>query len=103
MRMMVAFQTEFERQLQAFLAFMLGGGVALFLVLGKRNPSAAIFWATIPAPVTTFYIISSYLQGDYGAATLVTVLMYGFATAAMLVPAVYEFDVATGRTTAQDG
>ena len=27
---------------------------------------------------------------------------YGFATAAMLVPAVDEFDVATGRTTSQD-
>jgi hypothetical protein len=28
--------------------------------------------------------------------------MYGFATAAMLIPAVHEFDVATGRTTAKD-
>jgi hypothetical protein len=27
---------------------------------------------------------------------------YMFATAAMLIPAVYEFDVATGRTTSQD-
>ena len=31
---------------------------------------------------------------------LVVVLTYGFTTAAMLVPALYEFDVATGRTTA---
>ena len=31
---------------------------------------------------------------------LVTVAAYGFTTAAMLVPAIYEFDVATGRTTA---
>ena len=27
---------------------------------------------------------------------------YGFTTAAMLVPAIYEFDVATGRTTPGD-
>jgi len=33
----------------------------------------------------------------------VAVATYGFATAAMLVPAVDEFDVATGRTTSQDG
>ena len=30
---------------------------------------------------------------------LVTVAAYGFTTAAMLVPAICEFDVATGRTT----
>jgi hypothetical protein len=30
---------------------------------------------------------------------LVVTLTYGFATVAMLVPALYEFDVATGRTT----
>jgi hypothetical protein len=34
---------------------------------------------------------------------LVTAAAYGFATAAMLVPAIYEFDVATGRTTADGG
>ena len=30
---------------------------------------------------------------------LVTTAAYGFAVAAMLVPAIWEFDVATGRTT----
>ena len=39
---------------------------------------------------------------NFGAAFLVTVGVYGFATAAMLVPAIAEFDVTTGRTTAQD-
>ena len=29
----------------------------------------------------------------------VTVAAYGFMTAAMLVPAIYEFDETTGRTT----
>jgi hypothetical protein len=30
------------------------------------------------------------------------VFTYGFATGAMLVPAIYVFDVATGRTTARE-
>jgi ABC-type transport system involved in multi-copper enzyme maturation permease subunit len=102
MRMMIAFQTDFEYQLQAFAAFMLGGGVGLFYALGRRNPSPAIWWASMLAPLATFYVVSTFLQGSYGAAALVTMAMYGFATAAMLIPAVYEFDVATGRTTAKD-
>jgi hypothetical protein len=28
--------------------------------------------------------------------------MYSFATATLLIPAIFEFDVATGRTTARD-
>ena len=36
---------------------------------------------------------------DTLAVFLVTAGAYGFMTAAMLVPAIYEFDVATGRTT----
>src|SRR5690606_11771622 len=102
MRMMVAFQTDFDTQLLAFAAFMLGGGIGLFVVLGRRNPSHALGWASMLAPWATFYVISAVLQQGYGAATLVTPAMYGFAPAAMLIPAIYEFDVATGRTTAKD-
>jgi hypothetical protein len=102
MRMMVAFQASFNYQLQAFVAFMFGGGVGLYCALGAHNSSKAIAWASMLAPFATFYVISTYLQGNYGAAALVTVAMYGFATAALLIPAVYEFDVATGRTTAKD-
>jgi ABC-type transport system involved in multi-copper enzyme maturation permease subunit len=102
MRMMVAFQTNFENQFLAFAAFMVGGGFGLFVALGWRNPSPAIGWASFLAPIGTFYVISTFLQMSYGAAALVTIAMYGFATAAMLIPAVYEFDVATGRTTAKD-
>ena len=102
MRMMVAFRTNFENQMLAFSTFMLGGGISLFIVLGRQNPSRALGWAMIPAPFWTFYAIVSFLEQDFGAAALVTVLGYGFATAAMLIPAVHEFDVATGRTTAKD-
>ncbi|HEX6962876.1 MAG TPA: hypothetical protein VF175_13485 [Lacipirellula sp.] len=102
MRMMVAFQAEFDYQLQAFGAFMLGGGVGLLFALGRRNPSPAIWWTSMLAPLVTFLAIVNFLRMSYGAAAMVTVMMYAFATASMLIPAVYEFDVATGRTTAKD-
>jgi len=102
MRMMLAFQSSFTYQLQAFAAFMLGGVAGLFLALGYRNPSRAIEIASFTTPFATFYVITSFLQGNFGAAFLVTVATYGFATAAMLIPAIDEFDVATGRTTGQD-
>lgn len=102
MRMMVAFQASFNYQLQAFAGFMLGGGVGLYCALGIRNQSPAIGWASFTAPIATFYVISTFLQGNFGAAALVTTAMYGFATSALLVPAIAEFDVATGRTTARD-
>ena len=101
MRMMIAFSGSFQVQLQPFLAFMLGGGVGLYVPLGSRNPSPAIGLASFLAPFATFYVITSLIIGYPLASFLVTVITYGFATAAMLVPALYEFDVATGRTTAK--
>ena len=103
MRMMVAFQGSFTNQLFAFSAFMLGGGAGMALALGYRNPSNAIFSSSLLTPVATFYVITSFLQGSYAAAFLVAAATYGFAIATMLVPAVDEFDVATGRTTSRDG
>ena len=102
MRMMLAFSNSFEYQLTSFLGFIAGGGIGLFVALGLRNPSQAIFWASILAPFATFFVITSFLIGDYDRVFLVTVAAYGFATAAMLVPAVSEFDVALGRTVLKD-
>ncbi|NOY29404.1 MAG: ABC transporter permease [Planctomycetes bacterium] len=99
MRMMLAFQSSFTYQFQAFAAFMLGGGAGLFMALGSRNPSNAIGVVSMATPFATFYVITSYLQGSFGAAFLVAVATYGFATAALLIPALDEFDVATGRST----
>jgi hypothetical protein len=101
MRMMMAFQQDFDYQLQAFLAFMVGGGVGLYVALGARNPSNALAYVAF-APLFTFIAIVNFLKGNYGAASLVVVLMYGFATAALLIPALDEFDVATGRTSAPE-
>ncbi|MCG8451150.1 MAG: hypothetical protein MI725_16400 [Pirellulales bacterium] len=99
MRMMMAVQSSFIYQLQAFSAFMVGGSTALYMALGRRLPSNAIGVASFSAPVLTFYVITSFLEQNFGAAFLVTVGTYGFATAALLIPAIDEFDVATGRTT----
>lgn len=99
MRIMVAFSGSFQAQLQPFLATIVGGGVGLYAALGRRNPSPAITLASFVLPLATFYAITSFLVKAPLAALLAVVGAYGFATAALLVPAVFEFDVATGRTT----
>jgi len=99
MRLMIALES-FAGQLLPFLAFLGGGSVALYVALGWRNPSPAIFWASLLLPIATFYAITSFLIDLHFAAFAVTVATYGFATIAMLIPAIYEFDIATGRTTA---
>jgi len=99
MRMMISFSGSFQAQLQPFLAFMIGGGIGLYVALGARNPSTAIGVASFACPFATFYAIASFWLDYTLSVFLVTVAAYGFATAAMLIPAIYEFDVATGRTT----
>jgi hypothetical protein len=99
--MMIKFSGSFQFQLLPFAAFIAGGGVGLFVALGARNPSAAIGLAAAICPFATFYAItSSLIEPPQTLGVFLTVsLTYGFTTAAMLVPAIYEFDVATGRTT----
>ena len=98
-RMMVAFSGSFQSQLAPFLAFMLGGGLGMYVALGVRNPSTAIGVAAFLCPIATFYAITSFFLNYTLAVFLVGAAAYGFTTAAMLIPAIYEFDVATGRTT----
>jgi len=98
MRIMVAFPGEFHLQIVPFAALAFGGGIGLYVALGVRNPSPAIFLASFACPFATFYAITSFMLEKPLAVLLATVLTYGFTTAAMLVPAVAEFDVATGRT-----
>ena len=99
MWMMIALGGSFEAQLWPFLGFILGGGVGLYVALGARNPSGAIGVASFGCPLATFYAITSFFLDQTLGVLLVAGTAYGFATAAMLVPAIYEFDVATGRTT----
>lgn len=96
MRMMLALSDTFDGQLASFLGFIVGGGLALFVALAWRNPSTAMALASFAAPFATFYAIVSFLLGSYSLVGLATVGTFGFATAAMLVPALSEFDIATG-------
>ncbi len=101
--MMISFSGSFQVQLAPFMAFILGGGVGLYLALGVRNPSKAILTASLLLPFFTFYAITSFLLENNLSVFLVSACSYGFTTAAMLVPALYEFDFAMGRTSAGDG
>jgi hypothetical protein len=97
-RMMMVLEGQFVQQLVTFSGFFVAGGFALYAVLGWRLKSVAMQFAFLLLPFLTFFVIASFMQQQYGSVFLITVLAYGFATAAMLVPAVAEFDVATGRT-----
>ena len=99
MRIMVAFGSSFELQLAPFLAVIVGGAIGLYAALSARNPSPAIGWASALLPSLTFVAITGFLQGNVLQVFLVAATAYGFATLAMLVPAIGAFDLLTGRTT----
>ena len=92
--MMISFSGSFQAQFAPFAAFILVGGVGLYLALGVRNHSMAITFASLLLPFSTFYAITSYRLENMFGAFLVVVATYGFTTAAMMIPAIYEFDVA---------
>lgn len=98
MVIMVSFRGAFQLQLAPFLAMILGGGAALFAALGWRNPSSAILAASFLLPLITFYAITQFLlQRDQLFVVATVIAGYGFTTAAMLIPALSEFDVALDR------
>jgi len=99
MRIMVAFGGSFELQLAPFLAVIVGGAIGLYAALSARNPSPAVGWASALLPVLTFIAITGFLQGNTLQVFLVVLAAYGFATLALLVPAIGAFDLLTGRTT----
>jgi ABC-type transport system involved in multi-copper enzyme maturation permease subunit len=96
----------FAAQLASFVVFICVGAVGMYAVLAVRNQSGALAWVAVLCPILTFYAITHFLKGDPGSARggdplgsfLAISLSYGFAVLAMLVPAVSEFNVATGRT-----
>ena len=102
MWIMVAFSGSFNVQLGPFVALMLGGWLLLKTTLGSKIEYDAIGWASAACPVATFFSITSFLRGDQGdmlIVLVVTVAAYIFMTAAILIPAIFEFDETTGRTT----
>ncbi|WP_164101072.1 ABC transporter permease [Candidatus Laterigemmans baculatus] len=99
MVIMVSFRGAFQLQLAPFLIIILGGGAALYAALGWRNPSGAIFAAAIELPLVTYYAITQFLlQQDQLPVAATVITGYGFATAAMLVPALSEFSVADSHS-----
>jgi hypothetical protein len=98
MTIMVSFRGAFQLQLAPFLVMILGGGAALFASLGWRNPSSAIFFASFGLPLVTFYAITQFLlQIDHLYVFVALLVGYVFTTAAMMVPALSEFDVSLER------
>jgi ABC-type transport system involved in multi-copper enzyme maturation permease subunit len=95
---MISFSSSFQTQLTPFLAFVVSGSVGLFVMLGYRNPSQAIGWASLLLPFGTFFAITNFLVGHLAVAFLVIAGIYSLTTAAMLVPALDAFDFAMGRT-----
>ncbi len=103
MMIMISFRGSFARQLPPFLAIILGGGTGLFVALGSRNPSPAIALASFGLPFLTFFAITSFILRDQELTVFsVIVAAYGFATAAMIVPALSEFDFELGRSSGVD-
>lgn len=96
MRLLIAFG-DFNMQFIPFSALIFGGGVALFATLGARNPSPAIGWTAFLLPVTTFYALNSFLLDQPHMVWVVTLGTFGFSTAALLIPALSEFDFASSK------
>ncbi|MEX0716787.1 MAG: ABC transporter permease [Planctomycetaceae bacterium] len=103
MILLVETSGSFALQIQSFLVFIVVGSIALQASLTRKNPSTALTLAAWLAPFLTFYAITSYLLGEPLATLLAVCAAYGFATVAMTIPAVSDFDVALGRTTADKG
>ncbi len=101
MRIMLAVNS-FESQYSAFIGFIAGGMLGMYVALNWRYQSWALTWVALLAPLATFYVIVSFLLHHHGTAFLVAVAMYGYASAAMLVPAVSMFDVALSTAPTQD-
>ena len=103
MMIMISFRGSFTRQLPPFLAIILGGGTGLYVALGSRNPSPAIALAAFGLPFLTFFAITSFILRNQELTVFsVIVCAYGFATAAMIIPALSEFDFAMGKSKSVD-
>lgn len=99
MMIMMSFRGSFGRQLPPFLAIILGGGTGLYVAMGSRNPSPAIALAAFGLPFLTFFAITSFILRNQELTVFsVIATAYGFATLAMIIPALSEFDFAMGRS-----
>jgi ABC-type Na+ efflux pump permease subunit len=100
----------FEYQWANFIMFLATGIGGLWWVLSGTRPSTALTLAAIACPLAVYYCVINILVSKPGSEEsadpllpfLVIAGAFGFTIAAMLVPLLSEFDVALGRTTAQE-
>lgn len=102
MLLLVSFAGNVDSQLASFLAFIVGGGIGLFWVLGSHNPSPAMFSASIFMPIGMFYSLTSLLLKQYLSVFLVVFAIFAFAIAAMAIPALSEFSFSTASPKSND-
>ena len=100
MILLVEARGSFFLQFQSFILFIGAGSIGLWTSLTHKNPSPALSLAGGILPFLTFYAITEFLLGGTLGVCISLAMAYGFTTAAMLVPAISEFDVALGRSTA---
>ncbi len=86
----------FFQQFTGFLLFIGFGSVLLLVSFNWSQPSNALSAAAFALPFMTFYAITAYLLNEPLGCLLAVGAAYGFAAAAMLVPAVSEFGVTLG-------
>ena len=94
--LLVEARANFFLQFQSFLLFIGFGSVLLLASFNYANPSPALTAAAFTLPFMTFYAITAFLLGEPLSCLLAVTAAYGFAAAAMLVPAVSEFGVTLG-------
>lgn len=97
-------------QLLSFAGFLGMGIGGFWWVLSAGRPAAALTLASVLCPLLGFYAVINILIAKPGsnesADPLIPFLAvagsFGFTIYAMLLPLISEFDVATGRTTANE-
>ena len=94
--LLIEARSNFFLQFQSFLLFIGFGSVLLLVSFNWSQPSNALSAAAFALPFMTFYAITAYLLDEPLGCLLAVAAAYGFAAAAMLVPAVSEFGVTLG-------
>jgi len=100
----------FEYQWTSFILFVSTGIGGLWWVLSGSRPSGALTVAAWLCPLAMYYTVTNIIVAKPGSIEstdpfmpfLVVAGAFGFTITAMLVPLLSEFDVALGRTQAQE-